>query len=118
MLVSTTQFSIHVYDSDLSIHVCLSSHVTWHYITTRWEVLTPLDPHVQVSELGPCGFSQLLIRDVQLKRESSAEPYPSRPSCASLEFSFCKLVSVICIVHTYTSLCILAFAPIGDVIFL
>ena len=31
-------------------------------ITTRRGVLTPLDPHVQVLELGACGFSQLLIR--------------------------------------------------------
>jgi len=38
--------------------------------------------------------------------------------CASLEFSFCKLVSVICTVHTFKSLFILVFAPIGDVIFL
>ena len=30
-----------------------------------WGVLTPLDPHVQVLELGACGFSQLLIRVAQ-----------------------------------------------------
>ena len=30
MLVLTIQFSMHVYDSDLSIHVCLSMHATWH----------------------------------------------------------------------------------------
>ena len=29
-------------------------------ITTHWGVLTPPDPHVQVSELAACGFSQLL----------------------------------------------------------
>ena len=34
-------------------------------ITTRRGVLTPLDPHVQVLELGACGFSQLLIRVAQ-----------------------------------------------------
>ena len=34
-------------------------------ITTRWEVLTPLDPHVQVLDLGACGFSWLLIKDAQ-----------------------------------------------------
>jgi len=28
--------------------------------TTRWEVLTPLDSHVQVLEFGACGFSRLL----------------------------------------------------------
>ena len=36
--------------------------------------------------------------------------------CASLEFSFCKLMSAICIVHTGIPLCILIFAPIDDVI--
>ena len=59
--------------------------------TTRWGVLTPLDPHVQVSELGDCGFSRLLIRDAQWKRGSSEgrlRSYPSRPSCSTLEF-FC-----------------------------
>jgi len=30
MYVLTTQFSIHVYDLDLSIHMCLSSPATWH----------------------------------------------------------------------------------------
>jgi len=50
----------------------------------------------------------------------------SRPSealsfqapCAPLEFSFCKLVSAFYTVHSCTSLCILAIAPISDVIFL
>jgi len=37
---------------------------------------------------------------------------------ASLEFSFYKLVSAICTVRTCTSLCILAFVLISDVIFL
>jgi len=63
-------------------------------IATRRGVLTPLDPHVQVLELGACGFSQLLIRVAQLKRgslEDRPEPYPSRPPCASLEFSCCNL---------------------------
>jgi len=30
MHVLTTRFSMHVYDSDLSIHVCLSMHTIWH----------------------------------------------------------------------------------------
>ena len=65
--------------------------------------LTPLDPHVQVMELGTCGFPQLLIRVVQLKRGSPVdrpEAYPSRPLCVSLEFSFCKHMSAPCTVHT------------------
>ena len=38
--------------------------------------------------------------------------------CVPLEFSFCKLESTFDTVHSCTSLCILAFAPISDVIFL
>jgi len=30
MLVLTIRFSMHFYDSNLSIHVCLSMHATWH----------------------------------------------------------------------------------------
>ena len=30
MPVLTTHFSMNVYDSDLSIHMCLSLHATWH----------------------------------------------------------------------------------------
>jgi len=77
------------------------------------EFLTPLNLHVQISELGACGFSWLLIRDAQLKRGSSADrlrPYPSRPSARLSSFLFvtrerllyCSLV---------ISLYILAFAP-------
>ena len=92
MLVPTIQFSMHVYDSDLSIHVCLSMLATWHsYHPLAGEFcLTPLDSHVQVSELGACGFSQLLIRVAQLKHGSLADrlkPHPSRPPCSALEFS-------------------------------
>ena len=103
--------------------MCLSMLATWHsYHHSPGEFyLTPLDPHVQVTELGACGFSQLLIRVAQLKRGSPAdrpELYPSRPPCVPLEFSFCKLVSAFYTVHSCTFLCILAFAPIGDVILL
>ena len=51
-------------------------------ITTHQRVLTPLDPHVQISELRACRFSRMLIRDLQLKRGSSTDrlkPYPSKP---------------------------------------
>ena len=30
MLVLMTRFSMHVYNLDLSIHVCLSLHIIWH----------------------------------------------------------------------------------------
>ena len=91
------------------------------HITTRRRVLTPLDPYIQVSEFGACGFFRILIRVAQLKSESPAvhlKPYLSRPPCASLEFFFCKLVSALCTTQTCTSSCILAFALIVDVILL
>ena len=43
------------------------------HITTHQGVLTPLDPHIQVSELGTCGFSGMLIRVAQLKSVSPAD---------------------------------------------
>ena len=78
--------------------MCLSMLATWHsyHLSPGEFYLTPLDPHVQVMELGACGFSQLLIRVAQLKHGSPAdrlELYPSRPPGVPLEFSFCKLVS-------------------------
>ena len=67
MLMLTTRFSMHDYDSVLSLHVCLSFLATWHsyHHSPREFYLTPLDPHVQVLELGAYGFSQLLIRVAQ-----------------------------------------------------
>ena len=43
------------------------------HLTTRWEVLTPLDLYVQILELETCGFSRLLVRDMQRKRGSLAD---------------------------------------------
>ena len=57
--------------------------------TTRLGVLTPLNLHVQILELGAYGIFQLLIRDVQRKRGPSAdrpEPYPSSPLLISRVF--------------------------------
>ena len=51
----------------LSLYMCLSLLATWlllHHSPGEFH-LTPLDPHVQVMELGACGFSQLLIRVAQ-----------------------------------------------------
>ena len=72
------------------------------------------------------GAWSLWILSVVDLRGATVVWIPSRPSralsfrvpCASLEFSFCKLVSAICTIHACISPCILAFAPIGDVIFL
>ena len=62
-------------------------------ITTCWGVLTPLDLHVQISELGTCGFSRLLIKVAQRQHGSSANrlwPHPSRAPCSPLQFFFCN----------------------------
>jgi len=55
------------------------------------EFLTPLDSHVQIPELGACGFSRLLIRDAQRKRGSSTDrlrPYPFRLPARLSSFYF------------------------------
>ena len=67
ILMLTTRFLMYDYSSVLSIHMCLSLHAIWllpHHSPGEFH-LTPLDPHVQVMELGACGFSQLLIRVAQ-----------------------------------------------------
>jgi len=56
-----TWFLIHAFDSDLSIHMWLSMHATWHSLLVG-EFLTPLDPHIQNPKPGICLFSQMLIR--------------------------------------------------------
>jgi len=84
------------------------------------EFLTPLDPHVQILKLGACRFFRWMIRDVQRKCGLSADrpyPFPFRPPARLSNFSF-QLVSFFYTVHYCISLYILAFAPIGDVIFL
>jgi len=56
------------------------------------EFLTPLNPHVQISELETCEFSQLLIRDAQRKRGLSAGPSGALSFQAlylAAEFSLC-----------------------------
>jgi len=65
MLVLTTRFLMHIYDRIYRYMYAYLRKPLGISITTRRGVLTPLDPHVQVSELGACRLSQLLIRDVQ-----------------------------------------------------
>ena len=88
----TTRFLMHAFNSDLSIHMCLSLHATWHSPLVG-EFPSPLDPHVQILELRACGFSRLLIRvrsECMDHRQTSPGPYPSRPPCLFLEFSLCN----------------------------
>jgi len=61
-------------------------------LTTRWGVLTPLNLHIQILELGASGFSQLLTRVVQWRHGISGRPSRIlffQDPCSSLEFSFC-----------------------------
>ena len=54
MLLLTTRFSIHYYDTVLWIHMCLPLFAIWllpHHSPGEFH-LTPLDSHVQVLELG------------------------------------------------------------------
>jgi len=44
--------------SNLSIHVCLSLHATWHSPYHSLESSDSPRSHVQVSKLGACGFSR------------------------------------------------------------
>ena len=60
MPVLTTRFSMHVYNSDYRYTCAYLRTPLGISITIRRGVLTLLDPHVQVSELGAYGFSQLL----------------------------------------------------------
>jgi len=50
MPVLMTRFSMHDFDSNLSICIRLSLHATWH--SPFREFLTLLDPHVQIPEFG------------------------------------------------------------------
>ena len=60
--------------------------------TTRWGVLTPLNPHVQILELEAedslgC-WSEKHSGSVD-RQQTRQKPYPFRPSCLSSEFFFC-----------------------------
>ena len=84
-----------------------------------WGVLTPLDPHVQVSELGPKGIfpAEDQAYFCGADRPAVAPVTSSLPPCwlaAPPAISWAPF----CTAHTCIYLYILAFAPIGDVILL
>ena len=118
MPVLTTQFLMHVYDSDLSIDVYLRTPLDIRITTLQGSSDFP-----RFSCPGPGAWS-VWILPVAYQRCVPVAWILSRLSrtlsfqapFTSLEFSFCKLVYAICTVHTCIPLCILAFAPIGDVI--
>ena len=87
-------------------------------ITTRWRVLTFLDPHVQVSELA---LTWILLLRIKLTLRSGQASYSSSPFLAPpgwLAASPANSGAPFCTVHTYIYPCILTIAPIGEVIFL
>ena len=71
ILVLTTRFSMHIYDLDLSILICLSQHAIrfWHHHSPGSSDSSgsscPGPGTWSMSELGTCRFSQLLIRVAQ-----------------------------------------------------
>jgi len=94
----TTQFSMHAFHSDLSIHVCLSCMPLGIHHTTRWGVLTLLDLHVQILEFGPrwaSWWSELhsgSIMDQQLTVRSPILPGPLLVSRAFFCYSWAPFV--------------------------
>ena len=72
MPMLTTQFSILTYDSNLSMHVCLYLHITWHSsYHSLGSFLTPLNLHVQISELGQTWILLLRTKLTLWSRQTS-----------------------------------------------
>ena len=112
----STCFSIRIYRYTC-VWLCMPLGI--HH-TTRWGVSDSpgsASPNPGAKSLW---ILRLLIRDAKWKRGSSADrlrPYPFKPPIQLSSFPL-WLVSTFCFVHTCVSLCILAFAPIDDVIFM
>jgi len=93
MSVLMTRFSMHVYDSDLSIHVCLSLHTIWH---SHYHSLGSSDsPEFSCPDLRVWSLWILLVAD---QKCAAVAWIISRPSIvlsflipySALEFSFCN----------------------------
>ena len=122
MLVLTIRFSMHVYDLDLSIHMCLSILATWHSHhhspgSSVWL------PGSSCSDFGAWSLWILPVAD----QSGAAEAWiPSRPSRAlSFQASLLGyrvfllwLWASICTVHTCPSFVFSHLRHIGDVILL
>jgi len=82
-----------------------------------WGVLTPLDPHVQVSELGLKGILPAEDQAYFCGADRPAvAPVPSSLPLVGPRLLQLSRERPFVTVHTCISLCILAFAPVGDVI--
>ena len=72
------------------VHMCLSVHNGLIFVLVGL-LLTTLNLHVQIYELGDCEFSWFLIRIAQWKRRSSIyhpEPFSSKPPTRLSSFPF------------------------------
>jgi len=74
MPVLTIPFSMFVYKLNLSRHVWLSLHATWH--SGLGSSLTPLDLYIQISELGQTWILLLRTKLTLRSRQSSCSSMP------------------------------------------
>jgi len=120
-LCSRHGFQMHVYDSDLSIHECLSMHATWHShhhslgeFWLPWILMSRSWSMERVDSPSCCLRCAAIAW--MIGRPSRAPSFQA-PLLGSRVFLWWLWASFSTI-HTCTSLCILAFVPIDDVIFL
>ena len=112
-LVLTTLFLMHVYDSDLSIHVCLSLHATWH---SPYHSLGISDSRgSSCSGLEAWSLWILAVADPNSAVVAwiigiLSETLSFQTPCSFLEFSLCNSWASFCTVLYCIFLCILAFA--------
>ena len=115
-IVFNTWFWFEFIDICVHIPVC---HLT--FITPLvGEFLTPLNLHVQISELRPwwtSSWSEWHSRSIVDQRRPVHDPILPGPSAHPSRFP-CITHEGVLYIHHYISLCILAFALVGDVIFM
>ena len=112
----TTRFSTHAFDLDLSIHVCLTMHATWH--SPHYSLGSPDSPGPTCSDLRAWNLWILPVADQICQGSVDHWQTVGTPSfqapCSSPECSFCNSwASFVLFIIVY-----LTFVPISDVIFL
>ena len=117
---SRHDFQYMLFDSDLSMHVCLSMHTTWpslHHFGEFWLpwIRMSRSRSLKLMDSLSC-WSYMRSRSMD-HLQTIQSPFHSGPLLSFRVFLF-LLVSAFRTVDNCISLCILAFAPIGDVLFL